>query len=332
MSDEKSFSFEDIGFLSRAFQQSRVFLTAFELNIFTVLGDDEKSSEEVAGEIKADPRAIDRLLNALCVTGAIFKLNEKFRNSEAASQSLVKGKPGYQAGIMHTVHLWDSWSRLTESVLSGGLVKEAPFEEREDDWYESFIAAMHNRAVKEAPGLVDRIDLTGVNKMLDVGGGSGAFSMAFVSVKDKLTATVFDLPNVVPLTQKYVETAELEGRVNTVKGDYFTDELPSGYDLVFLSAIIHSNSPEQNISLFKKAGRALNPGGRIVVSDFIMDDDRTSPAFGAFFSLNMLVNTATGDTYAESEIKEWMAQAGITFVERKETISTGLMIGRKPEQ
>jgi hypothetical protein len=74
---------------------------------------------------------------------------------------------------------------------------------------------------------------------------------------------------------------------------------------------------------------ALNPGGRIVVSDFIMNDDRTSPAFGAFFSLNMLVNTGSGDTYTESEIKDWMAQAGMSFVERKETGSIGLMIGRK---
>ena len=99
--------------------------------------------------------------------------------------------------------------------------------------------------------------------------------------------------------------------------------------MAFLSAILHSNSAQENIDLFKKVGRALNPGGRIVVSDFIMDDDRISPAFGAFFSLNMLVNTASGDTYTESEIKEWMEQAGMVFTERKETRNTGLMIGRK---
>ncbi len=329
MSDSSKFSFENINHLARGFMESRVFLTAFELGIFTILGNKKKSSGEIAEELNADSRAADRLLNALCVTGAVEKENNKFKNSETAEKYLIKGKPDYQAGIMHTVHLWDSWSRLTNSVLKGGYFKDKAFEERDDNWYEPFIAAMHNRAVKEAPGLVDQIDTSGVKNVLDVGGGSGAYSIAFVRKNDQITSTVFDLPNVVPLTQKYLRDAGVEGKVNTVPGDYYTDELPSGYDLVFLSAIIHSNSPETNISLFKKAAGSLNLGGRIVVSDFIMNDDRIRPAFGAFFSLNMLVNTASGDTYTESEIKEWMSQAGLTFVERKETGSTGLMIGRK---
>ena len=329
MSENDKFSFESINVLSRGFQESRVFLTAFELGIFTVLGDGEKCSEEVASEIAADPRAVDRLLNTVCVTGAVIKNNGKFKNSDTAAQFLVKGKPDYQAGMMHAVHLWDSWSRLTEAVRNGRLIEQSPVDKRESEWFEPFIAAMHNRAVKEAPILVGEIDLSNVEKLLDVGGGSGAYSMAFVSASDKIIATIFDLPNVVELTHKYIREEGLEDRINTVPGDYNSDDLGKGYDMAFLSAIIHSNSPEQNIALFKKVSSALNQDGRIVVSDFIMDDDRTSPAFGAYFSLNMLVNTAGGDTYTESEIKDWMTQAGLSFVERMETRSTGLMIGRK---
>jgi predicted O-methyltransferase YrrM len=329
MRENDKFSFKSIDVLSRAFQQSRVFLTAFELGIFTALGNDEKSSEEVAIEIKADIRATNRLLNALCVTGAVIKNNGKFRNSNVASHFLVKGKIDYQAGMMHAVHLWDSWSRLTESVRNGGPIEQGPVEKRDSEWFEPFIAAMHNRAVKEAPGLVGQIDLSNVEKLLDVGGGSGAFSMAFVKASDRIIATIFDLPHVVALTQKYIRQAGLEEKINTVAGDYSSDELGSGYDMALLSAIIHSNSPGQNIVLFEKVSKALNVGGSIVVSDFIMDDDRTKPAFGAFFSLNMLVNTASGDTYTESEIKDWMTRAGLSFVERKESRSTGLMIGRK---
>jgi predicted O-methyltransferase YrrM len=329
MSENDKFSFESINVLSRGFQQSRVFLTAFELGIFTALGDGEKSSEEIAMAIAADPRAVDRLLNAVCVTGAVIKNNGKFHNSDAAAQLLVKGKPDYQAGMMHAVYLWDSWSRLTEAVRNGRLVEQSPVDKRESEWFEPFIAAMHNRAVKEAPILVGQIDLSNVEKLLDVGGGSGAYSMAFVKASDKIIATIFDLPNVVALTHKYIKEAGLDNRINAVPGDYNSDDLGNGYDMAFLSAIIHSNSPEQNITLFKKVSSALNRDGRIVVSDFIMDDDRTSPAFGAFFSLNMLVNTTCGDTYTESEIKDWMTQAGLSFVERKETRSTGLMIGRK---
>lgn len=323
------FTLKDINFLSRSFQQSRIFLTAFELGIFTILGDADKRSEEISREINTDPRATDRLLNALCATGAVQKVNNRFRNSDAAKKYLVEGRPEYQAGMMHSVNLWDSWSNLTMSVKSGSAVNQDSVEERDEKWFKPFIAAMHNRAFAEAPSLIGEIDLTGVKKVLDVGGGSGAYSMAFAGAGADIRATVFDLPNVITLTEQYVKDAGLEAKVNTIPGDFNTDELPKGYDLVFLSAIIHMNSPEQNIRLIKKAGRALNKGGRVVISDFIMDDDRITPHFGAFFALNMLVNTKSGDTYTESEIKGWFEQAGITFVERKETPSTGIIIGRK---
>ncbi|NLD36557.1 MAG: methyltransferase domain-containing protein [Desulfatiglans sp.] len=329
MMNNAEFTIKDINFLSRSFQQSRVFLTSFELGIFTILGDADKASEEIAKEINTDLRATDRLLNALCVTGAIEKVNNRFKNSDAAKKYLVKGMPDYQAGMMHSVNLWDSWSNLTMSVKSGSAVNQNSVEERDEKWFKPFIAAMHNRAFAEAPSLIAEIDLTNVEKVLDVGGGSGAYSMAFARAGEHIRATVFDLPNVITLTEQYVRDAGLEAKVNTIPGDFNTDELPTGYDLVFLSAIIHMNSPEQNIVLIKKAGRALNRGGRVVISDFIMDDDRISPAFGAFFALNMLVNTKSGDTYTESEIKVWFKEAGIAFVERRETPSTGLIIGCK---
>jgi 2-polyprenyl-3-methyl-5-hydroxy-6-metoxy-1,4-benzoquinol methylase len=329
MTNKAEFTIKDINFLSRSFQQSRVFLTAFELGVFTVLGDEEKTSDQIAEEIDTDIRATDRLLNALSLSGAVQKINGMFRNSDAARQYLVEGRPDYQAGMMHSVNLWNSWSNLTVSVKSGGAVNQNTVEERDEKWFKPFIAAMHNRAFAEAPSLVEEIDLTNVKKILDVGGGSGAYSMAFVRAGENILSTVFDLPNVIPMTEQYVREAGLEVKINTIPGDFNTDELPKGYDLVFLSAIIHMNSPEQNISLIRKAGSALNMGGMVVISDFIMDDNRVTPFFGAFFALNMLVNTKAGDTYTESEIKAWFEQAGITFIERIETPSTGLMIGRK---
>jgi ubiquinone/menaquinone biosynthesis C-methylase UbiE len=231
---------------------------------------------------------------------------------------------------MHTVHLWDSWTTLTKAVRNGGTVIKRPINESGREWLEAFIAAMHARAKLEAPFVVGKIDLTGVSHVLDVGGGSGAFSMAFVRAKDDLKATVFDLPNVVPLTRKYVEQAGLSERIGTVTGNYNEDELGKGFDLAFLSAIIHANSFDQNQKLVSKVSRALNPGGRIVISDFIMEDNRFQPVFGAFFALNMLVGTTGGDTYTESEIKSWMEKAGIFFTERIELgRGNGLMIGTK---
>ncbi len=311
--------------LSRAFQKSRIFLTAYELDVFTLLGDEEKSSKEISDAIDADHRGTDRLLNALCALKFLIKSGDRFKNSPVAAQFLVKGKPGFQAGLMHTVHLWNSWDTLTDAVRNGGLVRQRPVEERDDAWFAGFIAAMHGRAAKQAPELISTLDLSGVSRVLDVGGGSGAFSMAFVRASESIRATVFDLPTVASLTQGYIEKEGLGHRIDTVAGDYNKDELPQGYDLTFLSAIIHSNSAKQNQTLFTKINAALNPGGKIVVSDFIMDDDRTRPTFGAIFALNMLVNTPGGDTFTESEVKSWMNAAGMSFVER----IGGVMIGKK---
>jgi ubiquinone/menaquinone biosynthesis C-methylase UbiE len=156
-------------------------------------------------------------------------------------------------------------------------------------------------------------------RVLDVGGGSGAFAVAFVRAVRGLTATVFDLPEVLPLTERYVSAEGLLERVALVAGDYTADELPAGYDLVFLSAIIHSNSAEENRALLRKCARSLTPRGALVVQDFIMDESRTDPPAGAFFALNMLVGTAAGDTYRESEIRHWMQEAGLTDIVKIET-------------
>jgi SAM-dependent methyltransferase len=317
-------SLDEMISLSRAFQKSRIFLTAYELEVFTVLGDEEKSSEEISAAINADHRTTDRLLNALCTLKILRKSGHKFKNCRDAARYLVKGKTGYHAGLMHTLHIWNSWDTLTDAVRNGGLVGQRPVEHRDSEWFVGFIAAMHRRAVKEAPGLVSSLDLSGVSRVLDVGGGSGAFSMAFVKARDSIQATVFDLPNVVSLAQGYIEKEGLSNRIDTVAGDYNKDELPHGYDLAFLSAIIHSNSFTQNQSLFMKIGEALNPGGKIVVSDFIMNEARTSPESGTIFALNMIVNTPAGDTFTESEVTSWMKAAGMSFVER----NGGVMIGK----
>lgn len=321
----------DIMELANRFRASRVFLTAFELGIFSILGDEGKTSVETASILKTNPRATDRIMNALTVMGIIEKKNGSFYNTPAAAKFLVKGKPGYMGGLGHTVNLWDSWTNMTEAVTKGTAPEiRKSINDRGESWLDSFIAAMHMRAKIQAPVIISKLDLNGVSKVLDAGGGPGTFSFAFVDAKEGLKATVFDLPNVVPLTHKYIEQNGYADKVDTLEGDYLENDIGSGYDLTFLSAVIHSNSPEDIKLLFSKCNKALNKNGQIVVLDYIMNDERTEPEMGAMFALNMLVNTDAGDTYTETEVRSWMEEAGFSSIKKVSTeFGTDLMIGRK---
>ncbi len=313
-----------------AFQKSRVLLTAHELGLFTALGEEGKTSGETAKVLRTEGRATDRLMNALCAMGLLNKNEGRFSTSPLASRFLVKDKPEFMAGLMHSVHLWDTWSTLTQAVRHGKSVMSRNVSEHGKEWVSAFIAAMHLRARRQASGIVSLLDMSDVRRVLDVGGGSGEYSMAFVRAKEGSRATVLDLANVIPLTRSYIEKEGLSDKVKTVTGDYKIDALGSGFDLIFLSAIIHSNSPEENRALMRKASEALNPHGQVVVQDFIVNEDRTGPAFSALFALNMLVATESGDTYTESEVRMWMEQAGLSGIIRKDTaFGTSLIIGKR---
>jgi len=321
---------DDLQQIARAFFRSRILLTAYELGLFTELGDERKTSAEVASALETDHRATDRLMNALAVLGLLVKDGETFANTPAASRYLVEGKPEYMAGLMHAVNLWDSWSTLTDAVRAGTTVFERPGGEAGERRTEAFIAAMHYGASLRAERLVAMLELGGVSRVLDVGGGSGAYAMAFARAREGITATVFDLPHVTPLTRRYVEAEGLSGKIDVVEGDANVDELPRGYDLVFMSQLLHSNSPKENEALIANGAASLNAGGRLVIQDFVVDEGRAGPPQAVIFALNMLVNTEAGDTYTEAEIRGWMEVAGLADVERIDTdVETTLMIGSK---
>ena len=310
------------------FQTSRILLTSLELEIFTVINDGAKSSEDVSKVISSDIKATDRLMNALCALNFLEKSDGKFSNTNFTSKFLVKGKPDYISNLMHAVNLWDSWSSLTSIVRDGKGTSKVTSGSK--NWLENFIEAMHYRALKQVPGDIDMLDLTNVHSVLDFGGGSGAYSIGFVRAKKDIAAVVFDLSDVVPLTQKYISNAGLQDKIKTVKGNYLLDDLGSGYDLIFLSAIVHSNSFDENKKLIRKCADALNEGGQIVIQDYAMNEERTLPASGAFFALNMLVNTQGGDTYTEKEIYSWLLNAGLKNIKRNETThGAAQIIGRK---
>jgi SAM-dependent methyltransferase len=300
------------------FQTSRILLSAFELDLFTNIDESGSSSNQIAVNLHLDQHACERLMNALVSLGFITKRNDFFFNTPDSFTFLSKKSVEYLGGMMHTNHLWNTWSNLTQVVKTGKSAHPEEINIRGKDWLFAFITAMHDRAKKQAPPQLVKLDLSATNSILDIGGGSGAYSMEFVNRKPGIEATVFDLPNVVPITRKFIDREGFSGRIKTYTGDYTTDELPKGFDLVFLSAIIHSNSLEVNQDLIKKCYRSLNKNGKIIIQDWIMNNDRTQPTTGAIFAINMLVGTEAGDCFTEQEVTEMLSSAGFKNISRLE--------------
>jgi O-methyltransferase. len=313
-----------------SFQKSRILLSSIELDIFTNINESGTTSNQVASNLHLNERACERLLNVLVSLGFLTKQNQLFFNTEESFAFLSEKSPDYSAGLMHLNHLWNTWSNLTQVVKTGESAHPAEINERGEEWLFAFISAMHDRAKKTAPRQLVNIDLSDVGSVLDIGGGSGAYSMEFVSNKPEIEATVFDLPGVVPITKRFINKEGFSDKIKTHTGDYTTDDLPKGFDLVFLSAVIHSNSLEINQDLIKKCYGSLNKNGRIVIQDWIMKNDRTQPTSGAIFAINMLVGTEAGDCFTEQEVTGMLNGAGFKNISRTE-FETGLsqMIAHK---
>jgi 2-polyprenyl-3-methyl-5-hydroxy-6-metoxy-1,4-benzoquinol methylase len=322
------YSSSDLIQLITGYQRSRILLSAVELNIFDELEGCELTAEELAEKIEAVPGALEKLLNVLTSLNLLRKNNEKFSNVESCSKFLVKSSPSFLGSVMHQNHLWNTWSKLSSIIKFKDAKKEGEINQRGSEWLRAFIAAMHARGINRAIAIKKLINFSGVKRILDIGGGSGIFASTFIKDNLNMSAVVFDLPNVVPITKEYIDKENMSGRISTLTGNYLRDDIGSGYDLIFMSAVIHSNSFDENALLIKKCASALNKNGKIAVLDYIMNEDRTSPAAGAIFAINMLVGTAEGTTYTENEVTKWMTSAGINNIELINAgEGNGLMVG-----
>ncbi len=297
--------------LGRKFMESRIFLTAAELDIFSPLSKNPMSAQDIADKIQVTLRGATILLDALVPLGLLEKKGEKYYCPAEIALLLSKDSPdSIMPMVMHTVGLWKRWSDLTDIVRTGiRRTRPSVFDSAEDE-REAFIGAMHAIAYRLAPGIVAAIKPGKAKKLLDVGGASGSYTQAFLEASPEMKATLFDIPSVIKIAQRRLADTDLLNRITFVAGDFYEDELPAGHDIALLSAIIHQNSQEQNIELYRKVYRALQSGGRLVIRDHVMSPDHTQPASGAFFAVNMLVGTPEGSTYTFDEISKGLEAAG----------------------
>jgi SAM-dependent methyltransferase len=297
--------------------KARIILSAAELDFFTLLDERPLTSEELAQSLKADARAVTRILDCLVIFELLIKKNVRYALTEQGSFFSSRHPESVLPMLLHMNNMWDNWARLTETVREGkNLSLKSVIDAKDEGITRAFIGAMHVIGRSLSREIASSYDLSRFKRLLDMGGGSGTYSIAILERNQNMTAVIFDLPDVISLAVERLKDEGFLERVTLVAGDFYKDELPAGCDLALLSAIIHQNSPQENLDLYKKIYRALAPGGALLIRDHVMDESRTRPPAGTLFAINMLVCTSGGDTYTFKEIKYTLEQAGFTEVQQ----------------
>jgi len=301
--------------LARKFTESRILLTGAELDIFTLLAEKSLTAQEIVDKLQAHSRPMTILLDALSAMGLLVKQDGQYRTESALVSSLSSKSPdSILPMILHNVSLWKTWSGLTAIVMETGAPQRPAAIFRDKAELGAFIGAMHVAGAPQAARLTAMLDPEKYKTLLDVGGASGTYTLAFLQANQNLRATLFDKPEVVEMARERLGQAGVLDRVSLAPGDFHYDDLPPGHDLALLSAIIHQNDPEKNLDLYRKVYAALESGGRVIIRDHVMKSDRTEPRSGAVFAVNMLTATSGGGTYTFDEIKAGLIKAGFTGV------------------
>ncbi len=294
------------------YQSARVLMTANNYRVFDCL-QKQKTANALAKDIGADVRATEILLDALAGMGLLIKQKDRYKNSSQSSRFLVSESPYYQGDIIkHGETMWDRWSDLDKVMKTG-----KPSQRSRD--HDAFILGMHNISSHKAKNIISEVELEGVQSALDLGGGPGTYSIEMA--RRGAHVTLFDLPETIEIAKKLLARSPKAAKKMTfLEGDFFVDDIGSGYDLIFISQIVHSLSEKENISLLRKCRKALSDKGRVVIHEFPIKDSKIAPVRSALFAVNMLVNSEGGRTWSPRDIKEWFKKAGFKAARKKDVV------------
>ncbi len=288
-----------------------------KLDVFTALMEGPSSAPDLAVRLDCDSRGLFMLLDALAALDLLVKKRDMYSLTSFAAEFLSRQSEGYLGHIIrHHHHLVEGWAKLDEVVRSGQTVRRRISHDGEEAERESFLLGMYNLAMLLAPQVVGSIDLGGRRRLLDLGGGPGTYAIHFCLHNPELRATVFDLPTTRPFAEATIERFDLASRIDFAAGDFQHDPLPGRYDAVWLSHVLHGEGEAGCARLLAKAAAVMEPGGVLLVQEFILEDSRDRPLFPALFSLNMLLGTPDGKAYSEGEIRRLLEAAGLEQVER----------------
>jgi hypothetical protein len=328
-------TFSKLMSMASAHAEARIVQVAVELGIFDCLVAGPLGAAEIASELDLDERGTELLVNALVALRLLRKHGESYVLSAIAKTYLVNGSPTAVCGMIRFESArWGDWARLAEAVRLGKPSRESDMYQGKSEETEAFVTAMDSlvKARGDAEILAQRLDFHNVTKLLDIGSGPATYPICFCRRWPMLRATVFDLPGTLALTHGYVRGAGLQERFTLIPGDYRRDEIPGRYQIIFLSNIIHGEGVEENRKLIAKLAAALEPQGRIIIKDHILELNGSEPPVGAIFSLLMLLTTEAGRCYALDEVTDWLKSAGlqkITKLDLPPPLTSSLVIAER---
>ncbi len=323
--------------IAGGYVEARILHAAVGLGVFDALWDEEDAgAAAVAAAIGAETRATGLLLDALTVMGLLEKDGPRYRLNDLSTTWLLSASPKDFSGMVRfDAMMWDVWGKLEDAVRTGRPARLPDMYQTDEAETGIFIEAMDSlvKARGDAEIMADALDLGDPRRLLDMGPGPATYAIALCRRYPALRATLYDLPGTLPITERYVRASGVAERIECIAGDYRTDAIPGGYDVVFLSNIIHGENAETNETLIENLSKSLDSGGSLIIKDHILGGSRTETDAGTVFSLLMLLTTDGGRCYTLDEIRGWFGRAGLVDAGRVELpppLTSSLVIGRKP--
>ena len=302
-------------------------LAGMQLDLFTPLKAGPMRPEQIADAIGVGVAKLKPLLYALVAAELLTVEGDRFANTEEANHFLVRGSPSYMGGV-HPLYtdLWDAALHTAESIRTGQPQAKHDYTQMSREALETFYEGLHPGALTTGRTLVDNYGLSSCQRLLDVGGGSGGVAIAAVRACPHIRATVVDVSNVTPITQRFVTEAGVSDRVKVVTGNIVEASLHESFDAVVLKSFIQVLSPSDAQRALKNINASMAPGGVIYILGIgILDNSRISPR-GAAITNTIFINIYDeGQAYTEDEYHDWLTAAEFTNFKR-DTLPEGLGI------
>jgi 2-hydroxy-4-(methylsulfanyl)butanoate S-methyltransferase len=306
----------DISRIAYGFMASKALFSALNIDLFSRLAESSKTMEMLVGETGIATNRLRTLLAALTAIGLVAREGNTYRNAPASERYLVRGAQAYFGDYYRFQIDRQIYPALTQ--LDAGIAGDTQhlaFDSLEGltgdpEEADAFTRAQHAGSMGPAVMLARSFDLAGARHLLDVAGGSGAFSIALCQRNPELRATVLDFPNVIDVAQRFITEAKLERRIDYIRADAINGSWPSGQDVILMSYLLSTVAESSIPLLLRKAWAALRPGGRLLIHDFMLDDDETGPALAALWFLQYLSGRIDGIAFSAGSVAEQLRSHG----------------------